>query len=121
MTVGHDIDAVYCDVGGTLGDRDEATGKFIPYASSIGLLRTMREVISLQIGVITNYRGGMTNADVCTLLREGSTWGPDRWHEGCAQAVSIGSGFICLSGRFSGASPRRRGHLGQLGVKVRVP
>jgi FMN phosphatase YigB (HAD superfamily) len=71
MAIHREIDVVFFDIGGTLGDRDEATGQFVPYASSAGLLRKVRDVIGLRIGVITNLGEGMSNADVRALLREG--------------------------------------------------
>jgi FMN phosphatase YigB (HAD superfamily) len=70
VTTSREIDAVFFDIGGTLGDRDAATGKFVLYATSAGLLRTMRDVVGLRVGVITNLGAAMTNADVQALLRE---------------------------------------------------
>ena len=47
------IEFVFFDIGGTLGDRDPATGKLIPFASTAKLLASVRDVIGVRIGVIT--------------------------------------------------------------------
>ena len=37
-----DIDMVFFDIGGTLGERHPTTGLFKPFPSSAGLLKAMR-------------------------------------------------------------------------------
>ena len=64
-----DIDFVFFDIGGTLGDRDPSTGNLIPYPSSAGLLRAMREQVGLRVGIITTLGSTLTNADGLALLR----------------------------------------------------
>ena len=63
-----EIDFVFFDIGGTLGERDAATGKFTPFPSSDGLLRSMRQ-LGLRVGVITNLGGQLTNADALNMLK----------------------------------------------------
>jgi FMN phosphatase YigB (HAD superfamily) len=65
-----EIDVVFFDVGGTLGDLDPETGQFAQYASRGGLLRTVRDVISLRVGVVTTLGTAMTNDDAREMLRE---------------------------------------------------
>ena len=38
-----EIDFVFFDIGGTLGERNAATGNFVPFQSSAGLLQAMRD------------------------------------------------------------------------------
>src|SRR5712692_7581857 len=69
MAEPREIDFVFFDIGGTLGDRDEASGRLVAFPSSVGLLETMRD-IGLRIGVITTLGPALTNADGLALLRE---------------------------------------------------
>jgi FMN phosphatase YigB (HAD superfamily) len=64
-----DIDFVFFDIGGTLGDFDRASGRLVPFSSSVGLLEAMRD-IGLRIGVITTLGPTLSNADGLALLRE---------------------------------------------------
>jgi len=61
------IEFVFFDIGGTLGERDLATGKLIPFASSANLLAAVRDVIGVRIGVITTL-GTLSNARGRALL-----------------------------------------------------
>jgi FMN phosphatase YigB (HAD superfamily) len=65
-----EIDAVFFDIGGTLGERDPQTGQLIPYPSSVGLLRTMRDLVGLRVGIITTLGPDLTNGDGLALLHE---------------------------------------------------
>jgi FMN phosphatase YigB (HAD superfamily) len=62
-----EIDFVFFDIGGTLGERD-AAGKFTPFPSSAGLLRAMRETVGLRVGIITTLAGQLTDAEALKLL-----------------------------------------------------
>jgi FMN phosphatase YigB (HAD superfamily) len=70
MASNRDIDVVFFDIGGTLGERNPTTGKFQSFPSSVGLLKAMREVVSLRIGIITTLGPSLTNADGLALLQE---------------------------------------------------
>ncbi len=59
---------VFFDIGGTLGERDQATGKLVPFPSSSKLLAAVREVVGLRIGVITTL-GSLSNAQGHALLQ----------------------------------------------------
>lgn len=59
-------DWVFFDIGGTLGDRDAATGGFSAFPSSRRLLADLRH-LGLRIGVITTL-GSLTNDDARALL-----------------------------------------------------
>ena len=61
------IEFVFFDIGGTLGDRDPATGKLIPFASTAKLLASVRDVIGVRIGVITTLET-LSNGQGCALL-----------------------------------------------------
>ena len=61
-----EIDFVFFDIGGTLGERD-VMGHFTPFPSSAGLLRAMREQLGVRIGVITTLVS-LTNDDALALL-----------------------------------------------------
>jgi putative hydrolase of the HAD superfamily len=62
-----EIDFVFFDIGGTLGERD-SSGKFTPFPSSAGLLRGMREAVGLRVGIITTLGGQLTDAGALKLL-----------------------------------------------------
>ena len=70
MASNRDIDVVFFDIGGTLGERDPTTGRFLPFPSSAGLLQAIREVVGLRIGIITTLGSGLTNAEGLALLRD---------------------------------------------------
>lgn len=63
-----EIDFVFFDIGGTLGERD-AAGRFTPFPSSAGLLRALRENLGLRVGVITTLGASLTDEDALALLR----------------------------------------------------
>jgi FMN phosphatase YigB (HAD superfamily) len=64
-----DIDFVFFDIGGTLGEFDATRNRLDPYPSTITLLRAMRDEVGLRIGVITTLGPQLTNADGLALLR----------------------------------------------------
>jgi FMN phosphatase YigB (HAD superfamily) len=70
MPANREIDAIFFDIGGTLGERDQSSGKLIPYASSLNLLQTMRDVVGVRIGIITTLGSGLTNREGLSLLKE---------------------------------------------------
>jgi FMN phosphatase YigB (HAD superfamily) len=70
MANNRDIDVVFFDIGGTLGERNPTTGTFQSFPSSAGLLNAMREAVGLRIGIITTLGPSLTNADGLALLRE---------------------------------------------------
>jgi len=63
-----EIDFVFFDIGGTLGDRN-AAGKFVAFPSSAGLLQSMRQ-IGLRIGIITTLGTQLTNAQALEMLKQ---------------------------------------------------
>jgi hypothetical protein len=64
-----DIDMVFFDIGGMLDERHPTTGLFKPFPSSADLLKAMREVVGLRIGVITALWPGLTNTEGLALLQ----------------------------------------------------
>jgi hypothetical protein len=52
-----EIDFVFFDIGGMLGDRDPVTKKLVPYPSSAGLLKAMRNELKVRVGIITTLGG----------------------------------------------------------------
>lgn len=63
-----EIDFVFFDIGGTLGERD-AVGKFTPFPSSAGLLDAVRKMIGLRIGIITTLGGHLSDAEALKMLK----------------------------------------------------
>jgi FMN phosphatase YigB (HAD superfamily) len=63
------ISFVFFDIGGTLGERDPATGKLHAYPSSLGLLSAIRDGIGMRIGVITTL-GPLSNDEGRALLSQ---------------------------------------------------
>jgi FMN phosphatase YigB (HAD superfamily) len=63
-----EIDAVFFDIGGTLGDRDANTGVFHAYPSSAGVLEKMRDVVGLRVGTITTLGGLMSDDEARAML-----------------------------------------------------
>jgi FMN phosphatase YigB (HAD superfamily) len=63
------IDFVFFDIGGTLGERNPTDGNFVAFPSSIGLLKAMRNDLGLRVGIITTLGPQLTNADGLALLK----------------------------------------------------
>jgi beta-phosphoglucomutase-like phosphatase (HAD superfamily) len=61
---------VFFDIGGTLGTVQERAGtrQLEVFATSITLLQTLRDVLSLRLGIISNIPSDMSSADVRTML-----------------------------------------------------
>ncbi|HYJ87336.1 MAG TPA: HAD family hydrolase [Pyrinomonadaceae bacterium] len=69
MPAFHEIDFVFFDIGGTLGDRN-ANGTFVPFLSSAGLLKAMRDELGLRVGIITTLGPQLSNPDGLALLKK---------------------------------------------------
>lgn len=50
------VEFVFFDIGGTLGERNPSTGKLVPFPSTVGLLKSVRDDMGLRLGVITTLR-----------------------------------------------------------------
>jgi FMN phosphatase YigB (HAD superfamily) len=61
------IEMVFFDIGGTLGERNPATGELVPFASTGGLLTALRDTMGMRIGVITTL-GNLNNVQGRQLL-----------------------------------------------------
>jgi FMN phosphatase YigB (HAD superfamily) len=70
MPANWEVDAVFFDLGGTLGEPDPQTGQLVPHPSGRGLLRTMRDVHGLRVGVIATLGPKRTRADGLAFLHE---------------------------------------------------
>jgi len=64
-----EIDFVFFDIGGTLGERNPIRGKLAVFPSSAGLLQAMKEQLGLRVGIITTL-GALTNTEGLALLNE---------------------------------------------------
>jgi FMN phosphatase YigB (HAD superfamily) len=64
-----EIEFVFFDIGGTLGERNASTGKLVPFPSSAGMLTAMHTQLGLRVGIITTL-GSLTNAEGRALLHE---------------------------------------------------
>ena len=62
------IDVVFFDIGGTLAAAS-ADG-LTPFPGSVDLLRDLRDVVGLRIGVITTLGNQFTNAEALAMLKE---------------------------------------------------
>src|SRR4051812_15997746 len=65
--LGRTLAFAFFDIGGTLGNVDDA-GRFAAFASSEPLLKVFRDTLGLRIGVITNLPPEMNSARVKKLL-----------------------------------------------------
>jgi FMN phosphatase YigB (HAD superfamily) len=70
MAEKREIDFIFFDIGGTLGERDPSSNKLVSYPSSALLLKSLREDVGLRIGIITTLGPQLTNADGLALLHE---------------------------------------------------
>src|SRR5262249_53458318 len=61
------VEFVFFDIGGTLGERNPATGNLVPYPSTAQLLASVRDDMGLRLGLITTL-GSLTNAQGRNLL-----------------------------------------------------
>jgi beta-phosphoglucomutase-like phosphatase (HAD superfamily) len=64
------VDFVFFDIGGALGDRN-AAGKFVAFTSSAGLLQSTRE-LGLRVGIITTLGPQISNAEALDMLKQSS-------------------------------------------------
>ena len=64
----NEINFVFFDIGGTLGERNATTNTFTPFPSSAGLLDSLRSQLGLGIGIITTL-GSLTNAQGLAILQ----------------------------------------------------
>ncbi len=64
-----EIDIVFFDIGGTLGDRNSTTGKFTAFPSSAGLLQSMHQ-LGLRVGIITTLGAQLTDAQALDMLKQ---------------------------------------------------
>ncbi|HEY0348126.1 MAG TPA: HAD family hydrolase [Pyrinomonadaceae bacterium] len=62
------LDFVFFDIGGTLGDGN-AAGKFVAFPSTAGLLQSMRE-LALRVGIITTLGPQLSNAEALDMLEQ---------------------------------------------------
>lgn len=69
MSPTREIDMIFFDIGGTLGEADPHTRTFVPYPSSAEMLHALREDLGLRIGIITTLGPILTNAEALELLR----------------------------------------------------
>jgi FMN phosphatase YigB (HAD superfamily) len=69
-----DVEAVFFDIGGTLGERDAASGKLVPYPSSAQLLKTTRG-LGLRVGIITTLGTALTRDQGIALLQQAGLYG----------------------------------------------
>jgi FMN phosphatase YigB (HAD superfamily) len=68
MPDAREIDAVFFDIGGTLGERDANTGAFHAYVSSASVLKKVRDLVGLRVGIITTLGGQMSDDDARAML-----------------------------------------------------
>ena len=61
------IEILFFDIGGTLGEWNQAAGKLIPYPGTTRLLRAVREEMGARIGIITTL-GSLGNAQGRDIL-----------------------------------------------------
>jgi FMN phosphatase YigB (HAD superfamily) len=62
------ISVVFFDIGGTLGERDASGAGIVPYPDTIQLLLTMREILGLRLGVITNLPPEISTNQIRAML-----------------------------------------------------
>ena len=64
------LKVVFFDIGGTLGTvQENARGRRLEvFPTSLTLLQTIRNVLSLRLGIITNIPSDMSSRDVRTML-----------------------------------------------------
>jgi FMN phosphatase YigB (HAD superfamily) len=62
------VDIVFFDIGGTLGTATQ--NGLAPFPSSARLLKQLRDVVGLRIGIITTLGDAFTNAQAMTMLQQ---------------------------------------------------
>jgi FMN phosphatase YigB (HAD superfamily) len=60
---------VFFDIGGTLGDRAADTGEFTPFPSTTPVLKKLKDLVGVRIGVITNLGADLTTEEAKELLQ----------------------------------------------------
>jgi FMN phosphatase YigB (HAD superfamily) len=62
------VEIVFFDIGGTLGTA--AANGLTPFPSSARLLKQLRDVVGLRIGIITTLGTAFTNAQAMAMLQQ---------------------------------------------------
>lgn len=63
------VEFIFFDIGGTLGERDAANNALIPFPSSATLLKDLRQLVGVRIGIITTL-GNLSNSQGKALLQQ---------------------------------------------------
>lgn len=66
----NEIEFVFFDIGGTLGERNSSNGNFEGFSSSVGLLKAMRNDLGMRVGIITTLGAQLSNSDGLALLEK---------------------------------------------------
>jgi FMN phosphatase YigB (HAD superfamily) len=69
MAIKPDIDFVFFDIGGTLAEFDQPANKLVPFPSSVGLLKVIKN-LGLRVGIITTLGTQLTKQQGLDLLRK---------------------------------------------------
>lgn len=69
MAAKPDIEFVFFDIGGTLAEFDQPANKLVPFPSSVGLLKAMKD-LGLRVGIITTLGTQLTNQQGLDLLHK---------------------------------------------------
>jgi FMN phosphatase YigB (HAD superfamily) len=64
-----DIEFAFFDIGGTLAEFNQSANKLVPFPSSIGLLKAMKN-LGLRVGIITTLGAHLTKQQGLDLLRD---------------------------------------------------
>jgi FMN phosphatase YigB (HAD superfamily) len=63
------LEFVFFDIGGTLAEFDQSANKLVPFPSSVGLLKAMKD-LGVRIGIITTLGTQLTKQQGLDLLHQ---------------------------------------------------
>ena len=67
------VEYIFFDIGGTLGERDAATNKLVLFPSTMAFLERLRDTVTVRMGIITTL-GVLSNIQGQALLQEAGVW-----------------------------------------------
>jgi FMN phosphatase YigB (HAD superfamily) len=67
------VEYIFFDIGGTLGERDAATNKLVLFTSTMAFLERLRDTVTVRMGIITTL-GDLSNIQGQALLQEAGVW-----------------------------------------------
>jgi FMN phosphatase YigB (HAD superfamily) len=67
------VEYIFFDIGGTLGERDTGTKKLVLFPSTMAFLEGLSDTVMVRMGIITTL-GNLSNREGQALLQDAGVW-----------------------------------------------